>query len=335
MQSVADRAGVSRTTVSLAMRNSREVSAAMRERIKAIADELGYRPNPLVSTLMAARSGGKSEFRRMPLAVLDYFETADSRLAFPYYKSILRGLREQADARGFAAEVFKPPKSGADGMAALHRIFFTRNIRGIIVLPVPSNYHIPAFPWEHYCSVSIGYSVIDPPMHSVASKQYGNALLLYEKLHEAGYRRPGFLTSEAAEIRTLHHASAALHTHCKTHPDVVEIPPLDFDQPDQPKLLREWLRRHRPDVIISDRDLRGVVRKLAGRIPEDIGFACLNIIEEADELSGIDLAPKSIGAAAVDLVLAHLHRNDFGLPEHPATLMLAGRYHQGITTRPV
>src|ERR1051325_9261392 len=53
MQRIADAAGVSRMTVSLALRNHPRISAATRERIRQVAERLGYHPDPEVSKLMA------------------------------------------------------------------------------------------------------------------------------------------------------------------------------------------------------------------------------------------------------------------------------------------
>jgi len=56
---VARKAGVHRATVSLSLRNHPRIPVATRERIRAIASELGYRINPLVSALMQSRRTGK------------------------------------------------------------------------------------------------------------------------------------------------------------------------------------------------------------------------------------------------------------------------------------
>lgn len=336
MQHVADAAGVSRMSVSLALRHSRSISPTTRARIEAVAKRLGYRPNPLVSTLMAARSGGKDGSASYPLAILDLSTGAGWPDKALFSQKMFKGICDRSGALGFSAQVFRPPRPGAEGMAALHRIFYTRNIRGIIVAPVGAHFQIPNFPWKQYCCVSLGYSLIEPPMHAVASKQYGNALLLYQHLHECGYRRPGIVTSEAFEIRTRYHASAALHTHCRTHPEVVEIPTLHLDPPGSTKGLKSWLRSYRPDVLISGSDLSLMIRNLGMDIPGDIGFAILNTLtadHEKPEISGLDILPWHIGASAVELVVAHLHRNDFGLPECPSVVMVSGRFYQGKTTR--
>ena len=58
LQDVADRAGVHRSTVALALRDNPRISSATRQRVQAIARELGYQLNPLVAALMSARRSG-------------------------------------------------------------------------------------------------------------------------------------------------------------------------------------------------------------------------------------------------------------------------------------
>ncbi|MFI6348549.1 LacI family DNA-binding transcriptional regulator [Streptomyces sp. NPDC050560] len=56
MREVARLAGVSASTVSRALSGHPYVEAELRERIRALADELGYRPNPLARGLRSSRS---------------------------------------------------------------------------------------------------------------------------------------------------------------------------------------------------------------------------------------------------------------------------------------
>ena len=56
IKDVAARAGVSVATVSKALNNYRDVSVETRARIRKIAREMGYRPNPIASTLVKKES---------------------------------------------------------------------------------------------------------------------------------------------------------------------------------------------------------------------------------------------------------------------------------------
>ena len=47
LKDLADRLGVSIATVSRALRNSHEVGEEMTQKVKSLAKELNYRPNPL------------------------------------------------------------------------------------------------------------------------------------------------------------------------------------------------------------------------------------------------------------------------------------------------
>ena len=46
LKDIAERLGISISTVSRALRDQYDVSEALREKVKAVATEMGYRPNP-------------------------------------------------------------------------------------------------------------------------------------------------------------------------------------------------------------------------------------------------------------------------------------------------
>lgn len=60
MQDVARASGYSRAAVSMALRGDRSIPEATRNRIRAVADRLGYRPSPLVAALMSRRRKGRT-----------------------------------------------------------------------------------------------------------------------------------------------------------------------------------------------------------------------------------------------------------------------------------
>lgn len=53
LREIARQARVSHTTVSLSLRNHPSIPISTRERIRRLAEQLGYRPNVLISALMS------------------------------------------------------------------------------------------------------------------------------------------------------------------------------------------------------------------------------------------------------------------------------------------
>lgn len=56
LKDIAKEIGVDPSTVSKALRKSSDISVAMQDKIKRIADKMGYRPNLLAKSLISKRS---------------------------------------------------------------------------------------------------------------------------------------------------------------------------------------------------------------------------------------------------------------------------------------
>ncbi len=85
---VAERAGVAVSTVSRALSNHPDVSKAMRERVLAAAEELGYSPDPTAQSLKTG------ETRLVGFVVRD--------LANPFFAAVIHGVEEVLDLAGYA-----------------------------------------------------------------------------------------------------------------------------------------------------------------------------------------------------------------------------------------
>ena len=73
LRSLARTLGVSRTTISEALRGSPRVRPATAEKIRAAAEAVGYHHNPLAGAIMSELRRSRGELFRGVLAILDYF----------------------------------------------------------------------------------------------------------------------------------------------------------------------------------------------------------------------------------------------------------------------
>lgn len=332
MQQIADAVGVSRMTVSLAMRNSADVSAALGVRIRAVAKEMGYRPNPLVSALMAQRAVRRSPGAIYPLALINSARNESTIRKTEFYGAMISGIEERCSELGFHAEMFPLQSDSEVSSDRLHRILRARGIRGAIVLPVQSDCPILDFPWEHYSSSTLGHALHHPSLNRAASDQYMNAWTALEALETLGYRRPGLLLGQDVNVRTNYLYVAAFLAFQRYRPKIASIPPCHHSFATQSESIAAWLKRHRPDVLLSVGDLRTEIANLGYAVPDDISFINLNLTESQQEISGIDPQMRLVGRASVDLVVALMHRNESGPPQHPRTTLVAGRWNVGTTT---
>jgi DNA-binding LacI/PurR family transcriptional regulator len=93
IKDVAKHCGVSPMTVSFVLNDKPgEVSAAMRERVKAAAEQLGYRPNPMARALATGRSG----------SITLWMKT----LFPPYSAQVIHHVRQQAEGSGLLVNIW-------------------------------------------------------------------------------------------------------------------------------------------------------------------------------------------------------------------------------------
>ena len=114
---VARAAGVAPSTVSRAFSRPGRVNAGTAERIRKVADELGYRANPLARALSTARS------HMLALVVSD--------VANPFYSEIIRGAQSTAAQAGYTILLADAQESDRVERAALERVLST--VDGVVL----------------------------------------------------------------------------------------------------------------------------------------------------------------------------------------------------------
>ena len=130
MREIARELGVDASTVSRALRGDPRIGVGLSKTIRSAAERLGYRPNPLVSALMANRRRGKTADADV-VALVTCYDGEDWR-----QKDVCRweyeGIRRRAAHLGFRLEVFALEDYGGNA-ARLERTLRARGIVGVLL----------------------------------------------------------------------------------------------------------------------------------------------------------------------------------------------------------
>jgi len=336
MSEIAAEAGVSKMTVSLALRSSHRVSKKRRDHILQIAERMNYRPNPMVQTLMANLRATRAPALNSTLAWITSFESENGwkehRAAYLYFQ----GAVQRGEQLGYRIEPVWACAAGMTGKR-LTEILRARGIYGILVAPVQKMQRPLDLEWRYFASATVGFSFNSTKLHRAAANLAEAMTLALSKCREREFRRVGFVTPADTDKRVNHAwlASYLAWQHFIDHEDRLDVLYVGPDERIEDQ-LKQWVCRNRPEVIISpNREFTDwLPRRLGLKVPEDIGYVCLSRSETADHaelFTGINQNESSVGAAAVDLVAAQLQRNEFGLPDNPKIVLIENEWHEGQT----
>lgn len=336
MKTIAAHAGVTQATVSMCLANNPRIPPETRARIQAVAERLGYRPNPYVSALMRIRRQGRAH-REMPvIALVNGLEDREawSKTAPPTVRLMREGAVERAALRGYRTQEFWLHQ---DGMSAerFSGMLHARGIHGLLLGPLAYGAPTPALRWEHFASVRLGVPLPAPTLTTVCNDHYFSALQVVRECHLLGYRRPGLivLRSHLERFHGRWHGGIMTGRHLLA--GLKPVNPLLLDRWENLEPVGAWLKREQPDVVISPSAdvLQPQLKGLDYRVPEQIGLASLACPREGHALSGIWQNGALIGATAMDTLISMLERNERGLPSQAHTVMVEGIWNPGRTLR--
>ena len=337
MRHIADRAGVTQATVSMALANHPRISAATRTRIRALAERMGYRPNAYVSALMRVRRHGKAMRDRPVLALVSPFPTEEGwrTSAAPTVRQMREGAIERAALRGFDAQEFWLHREGMDN-DRFSDILRSRGIEGVLVGPVPAGSEAPALKWEHFSSVCLSVPFSDLTLMTVCNDHFFSSLQVVRECRRRGYRRPGLVLLQFHHQRFHGRWEAGVLIAQRHSPDITLAEPLILDQWNEGAALSSWYHRERPDVIITPGAelLLPVILEQGLSVPRDVGLAGLGLSSLQQRCAGIFQNGRLIGATGIDALISMVERHEKGLPEQARTLMVEGIWHSGETLRP-
>lgn len=335
MQDVANAAGVGKATVSLALRNDPRLRPETRERIQKIAVELGYRANATVANLMAQLRASRTPKYQASLALLNGSKDPSWFRTVTTFRYWIAGARERATQLGYSIDDFWLHEPGMTG-SRLARVLDSRNIRGVIVAGVLNHGELPVEYqeiWERFACVAIGIRATIPPINSASNDQFSTARSAMEQLKNLGYTRPGLVLNPTIDRAVDYRFSAGYWSGQQDFPEKDRLPVFAFEE-NREADFKQWVEKHKPDVLICLHDVvREWVKKCGLAIPGQIGLIHLDRTEVHPDWAGMNQNSPYVGAAAIDMLIGQLHRNEMGVPSFAKSAMVQGNWVPGDTVK--
>ncbi len=333
LRTLAKELGLSRTTVSDALRGSPRVKSATVELVRAAAKAAGYERNPLTGAVMSQLRRSRGQQFRGVIAALEIIDPGRSELMERYNGTVLKGISDRANHLGFKVERFE---IGPDHvrLSRLDTILHTRGIQGLVLLPAAGFPDFSALSWQRYTAVYTDYFINHPPLHCVCSDHYRSMVGLLQELHARGYRRPGLFMEIPHDERLQFRWEGAFLALQKYLPEITVVPALRMEKITRPG-FETWFKKYNPDVVIGHHAEALTWMKACGaKLPKTHAYVCLNSLRASGNCAALDLQTAQLGARAVELVIGQLLHNEFGIPSQPSLTTLTAKLIEGPTLRP-
>lgn len=337
LSDIAERAGVSSMTVSLALRGGPGVSQRRAAEIRELAREMGYQANAMASALASLRWARHAYADGTTLGWLNFWARPADLRRNAIFEANWQGVVEAAGALGYRVEEFACGSRITP--ERLRSILLARGVRGVVLPPQrpPVSRERFDFDWRDFAVVRLGHSVPHPPAHMITHSQASDTALAFEKTAALGYERIGLLTTETIYDYSLFGAGYLKKQFAV--PVRRRVPPLVLaDGPEASAAVRAqingWMRRHRPDAIISTEHNARRLLEIAGhRVPRDVALVATSV-GNSDATAGIQESPREVGRVAAKTLIGLIQRGEFGLPANQHDIFVHGTWTGGDTLPP-
>lgn len=303
MNTIAELAGVSKSTVSRVLNNYPHIRTEVRERVLQVVEETGYRRNSVAQMLASDRSN---------LLGLVIPSGAEAVFSDPYFPTLTRGISRAANANQQTLALFLC-HSDEEGTQTVQSILANGLLDGIIIT---ADHKGDRFEVELMQGdipfVFIGRPRKDEQLHYIDTDNIAGGKLATEYLIEQGYQRIAIIGSDkntSGDDRYIGYREA-LAAHNIPHEEALEAFG-DYSLPSGEIAMRQLLPAQ-PDAVFvtSDTMALGALKTLRAhnlRVPEDVaivGYDDLPPAVQADPpLTTVHQPIEKTGELAVETLL--------------------------------
>jgi LacI family transcriptional regulator len=338
IKQVALAAKVHYSTVSKALRGSGRIPVATRERIRQIAEKIGYQPDPVMQSLVAQRSRGRGSHREPRIVFLANRSSTDEFARGAVVRRFADGVRHQAELMGCTCELL-PLDDETPGSAEIERQCDPSRTEGIILGAVDPLSRRLELDWSRYAVVRIDSGFMLPTATLVANDQMQIARVAFHNAYRLGYRRIGMAVGQLEEEGTRDLYSSGCYI-AQDELRLPDIPILYFrehrdDYATTVRRMAEWIREHRLQIVFSTWGaVRDMLRAGGLEIPKDIACGCLCLNAADPALAGVIQHHFVVGQKAAEaMALLIMHRKQ-GLLTPSAATYVGGTWQDGASAPP-
>lgn len=345
MADIARRAGVAKSTVSMALRNDPTISEKQRVRIRKLATKMGYRTNALVARLMHELRSSKSHRYVATLALVDCSINGSKNMPKPsVVVDLLEGAETRARELGYGIDHFWLYEPGVTP-ARLAKIFRARNIQGMALYSSDEEVDalLPEYEpvWSQCPVVMMGKRSSKLPFHFVCNDHYSTAMQGTAGLLRLGYRRIGLYMVRWLDD-ALEHRFVAGHRECMDKAGLAGLRVFYLDLPrynlqhtykgGHPAFV-QWISDHRLDAVLAVNSWAFEWLAKSGlRAPKDIGVALLDLPKESrGKVAGMEQRPEWLGMTTIDALIGQVLRHEVGVPPFQRGVMIESSWSEGGT----
>lgn len=329
---IARKLGIDKSTVSLAFSENPRISVATVKRVREMARQLGYRPDPIRSMLARDRWSGHHYQTGIGIAYLVH----SGMPQLPQHRKFFAAAKARAVDRGYAFTEFD--LAGYPDARGLARVLSARGIRGILLPQFMDDPGIGRMLVEQreFAVVCLDNGRWRLPFHHVSPNIFDATEMLWQQAVNRGYRRIGgaVLSHNPPAIDDWNRLGGSVVAQTELLQGEATLPLLRTGLDDYAAFER-WLNKHQPDAVIGMLPyVHDWLIRAGARVPQDIGFAPLILdlkVPEQQIYSGFPAQDDAIAEAGVDILIGAILANHAGLPALQHKLLVDLVWHEGTT----
>lgn len=321
LKDVAAALGINPSTVSRALNDLPSIPKATRERVKAKAAEMNYRPDPSLRRLAERRWAIHPSGRSVSMAFVAW-----SKKDYPnHYLLLKNGIRKIAEDLGYGFESLYVDDYPDATSAA--RVLKSRGVAGIIAMASKDQTAWQNFPWNQFSSVqTLTGEEAETGLSTVRYDTFWTLLNAGKRILKSCPASAAICLIEQphrSKSDELNHSAALQVIELWKQAGIACPPPQFFKiSPDAQQAMVSWLAEEGVhNAIVPNSSIEWPLKKSGIKTPEQIRLIALKI-EEGSAIAGYRWQMDQIALRAVQQVDSMIRHDETGSPAKPETTVI-------------